>query len=209
VFGVSFFGPKALPQGIGVTWGPHGLERKTMAEIKSTLELALERTRRISISQEEKEEIKRKETLQKATGIFHRYMEDTLSLNELLREIERIEEKARPMVRDALLSLWIDAVSLEAENEKLLRGIESLKGRSVDEIRRKLEVLRSEYERRGLEAEQKMEIQLAEALRKEGIHGTAVVPRVKESREWKEKISSLAQGFQGKIEECKEALRKL
>jgi len=56
-----------------------------MAEIKSTLELALERTRRISISQEEKEEIKRKETLKKATGIFHRYMEDTLSLNELLR----------------------------------------------------------------------------------------------------------------------------
>ncbi len=94
-----------------------------MAEIKSTLELALERTRRVSISQEEKEEIKRKETVQKATGIFHRYMEDTLSLNELLREIERIEEKARPMVRDPLLSQWIDAISLEAENEKLLRGI--------------------------------------------------------------------------------------
>jgi hypothetical protein len=180
-----------------------------MAEIKSTLELALERTRRVSISPEEKEEIKRKESVQRATGIFHRFMEDTLSLNEVMRKIERIEEKARPMVRDTLLSRWIDAISLEAENEKPLRGIESLKGRSVDEIRRKLKGLRSEYERRGLEAEQKMEIQLAEALRKEGIHGTAVVPRVKESREWKEKISSLAQGFQGKIEECKEALRKL
>jgi hypothetical protein len=109
-----------------------------MAEIKSTLELALERTRRVSISPEEKEEIKRKESVQRATGIFHRFMEDTLSLNELMREIERIEERARPMVRDTLLSRWIDAISLEAENEKPLRWIESLKGRSVDEIRRKL-----------------------------------------------------------------------
>jgi len=209
VFGVSFFWPQSAAQGIEVTQEPHGLERKTMAEIKSTLELALERTRRISISQEEKEEIKRKETLKKATGIFHRYMEDTLSLNELLREIERIEEKERPMVRDALLSRWIDAISLEAENEKLLRGIESLKGQNVDEIRWKLEVLRSEYERRELEAEQKVEIHLTEALRKEGIHGTAVVPRVKKSREWKERTRSVAQGLQGKVEACKEALKKL
>jgi hypothetical protein len=172
-----------------------------MAEIKSTLELALERTRKLSISQEEKDEIKRKETEQKAAGIFHRYMDNTLSLNELLREIERMEEKARPAVRELLLSRWIDAVSL--------RGIESIKGQSVDEIRRTLEVLRSEFERRGREAEQKMEIQLAEALKKEGIHGTAVVPRVRESGEWKERIRSVAQGFQGKIEEYKEALRKL
>ena len=180
-----------------------------MAEIKSTLELALERTRKLSISQKEKDEIKRKETEQKAAGIFHRYMDNTLSLNELLREIERMEEKARSAVREILLSRWIDAVSLEADPEKLLRGIESLKGQSVDEIRRTLEGLRSEFERRGREAEQKMEIQLAEALRKEGIHGTAVVPRVRESGEWKERIRSVAQGFQGEVEACKEALRRL
>ena len=79
----------------------------------------------------------------------------------------------------------------------------------MDEIRRTLEVLRSELERRGREAEQKMEIQLAEALRKEGIHGTAVVPRVRESGELKERIRSVAQGFQGEVEACKEALRRL
>ena len=180
-----------------------------MAEIKSTLELALERTRKLSISQKEKDEIKRKETEQKAAGIFHRYMDNTLSLNELLREVERMEEKARSAVRELLLSRWIDAVSLEADPEKLLRGVESLKGQSVDEIRRTLEVLRSELERRGREAEQKMEIQLAEALRKEGIHGTAVVPRVRESGEWKERIRSVAQGFLGEVEACKEALRRL
>jgi hypothetical protein len=44
-----------------------------MGEIKSTLDLAMERTKKISISQEEKEEIKRKEILQKVTGLSNRY----------------------------------------------------------------------------------------------------------------------------------------
>ena len=51
------------------------LEAEVMAEIKSTLELALERTKKIAISEKEKEEIRRKKLLEKATGLFHRYRE--------------------------------------------------------------------------------------------------------------------------------------
>ena len=189
--------------------GLHVLEREGMAEIKSTLELAMERTRKILISQEEKEEIKRKEIVQKATGMFHRYMDDNLSLNEMTKEIERMEEKARATVRDVLLSQWIDAVSLDAENEKLLRGIESLKGRNVDDVKQKLEVLRSEYEREKHEAEQNVGVRLAEALRNENIHGSAVVPHVRGSKEWKERMGPVEHAFRGKIEEVKEVLRKL
>lgn len=203
LFGVSLFLPWSAAQ------APHGVERAMMAEIKSTLELALERTKSVSISKEEKDEIKRKEMAQKATGLFHRYMEESLSMSELMREIERLEEKARPMVRDALLFRWVAAISLEAENEKLLRGIESLKGRSVDEMKQRLKDLRSEYERRELEAKQEMEIQRVETLRKEGIHGSALVPHVKGCREWEEKMISIAQGFEGEIEKVREALRRL
>jgi len=44
-----------------------------MAEIKSTLEIALERTKKITISEKEKEEIRQKKLLEKAKGLFHRY----------------------------------------------------------------------------------------------------------------------------------------
>ena len=180
-----------------------------MAEIKSTLELALERTQKMSISEEEKEEIKRREITQKATGMFNRYMDDHLSLDEMTREIERMEERARATVRNVLLSQWIDAVSLDAENEKLLRGIASLKGRNVDDVKQKLEVLRSEYERETHEAEQNIGGRLAEALRKENIHGSAVVPHVRGSKQWKERMGPIEQAFGKKIEEVKEVLRKL
>ena len=86
-----------------------------MGEIKSTLELALERTRRLAITQEEREEIKRQQLLKKATGFFHRYMEGHIPLHEILREIERMTGQEKSQVKKALLSQWMEALSLESD----------------------------------------------------------------------------------------------
>jgi len=180
-----------------------------MAEIKSTLELAMERTKKISITREEKEAIRRKETVQKATGMFHRYLEDRISLPEILKEIERTEDKAGAAIREMLCSQWIDAVSLDVENEKFLRGIESLQGGNVDAARQELRVLCSQYGKEKDEARQEMRTRLREALRKDGIYGSAVVPHVEESTEWKERLGTMEHAFGGEIEKVKETLRRL
>ncbi len=75
-----------------------------MADIKSTLELAMERTKKMAISKEEREEIKEKESLQKVSSLFYRYKEGHIPLNEILREIEKMDEKTRPWVKENLLS---------------------------------------------------------------------------------------------------------
>ena len=64
----------------------------------------MERTKKFKISEKEREEIRRKEILQKVTSLFHRYREGHLPLNEILKEIERMEEKAAKMVKEDLLS---------------------------------------------------------------------------------------------------------
>ena len=66
-----------------------------VGEIKSTLELAMERTRKFAISEKEKEEMKQKEVLKKATSLSHRYREGYLSLNDILKQIEKMEKKTR------------------------------------------------------------------------------------------------------------------
>ncbi|MGZ3535109.1 MAG: hypothetical protein ACXU9K_07770, partial [Thermodesulfobacteriota bacterium] len=83
-----------------------------MGEIKSTLELAMERTKKFALSDKDKEEIKQKEVLQKAGSLFHRYGDGHLSLNEVLKQIEKMDEKTVTTVRQSLLSQWIDALSL-------------------------------------------------------------------------------------------------
>ena len=180
-----------------------------MAEIKSSLELAMEKTKKLSISKKEKEEIKKKEPLQKANSLFHRSAEGHLPLNEVLREIERMDEKTGLTVKAMLLIQWIDAISLNGENERLLEMIESLKSQNIDEAKQKISHLISQYRREKEQAKKKLRAQQIERLKREGIYGSAVDPNIEKSRDWIELLQVIDQPFREKIEAVKGILRKL
>jgi hypothetical protein len=179
----------------------------SMGEIKSTLELAMERTKKFAISEKEKEEIKQKEILQKATSLFHRYREGHLPLNEILKEIEKTERKTGKMVKESLLSQWIDDLSFDDDNERILKGIESLKGRNIDEIKQKFRHLFSQYQSEKEKGKEEARIQCIETLRKEGIYGNAVEPKLEGSEFWKKENEKLNQSYKIKLDEIKKQFR--
>jgi hypothetical protein len=178
-----------------------------MGEIKSTLELAMERTKRFAVSEKEKDEMKQKEVLQKATSLFHRYREGRLSLNDILKEIERMERKTATTVKEYLLSHWIDAVSLDDDSERILKGVESLKERSIAGIKQEFRHLLSQYQREKEKVREKVGVQLIEALEKDGIWGSAVEPKLEGSELWKKENENLDQSYRRKLEEIKQQLR--
>jgi hypothetical protein len=178
-----------------------------VSEIKSTLELALERTKKISISEEDREEIKRKETALKVSSLFHRYREGHLPLTEVLGEIERMDQRTRAMVKETLLSQWIDALSLDEVDERLLRGIAVLKDQEMHEVRIKLDHLLSQYREEREKVKQEMKVRLEETLRSEGIYGSAVEPNVENDQTWKENLENLKQFYHAKLKDLKEQLR--
>jgi len=49
----------------------------------------------MNISKEERVEMRRKEIVRAATGLFYRFMEDRLALNELTKELGRMDEGTR------------------------------------------------------------------------------------------------------------------
>jgi hypothetical protein len=185
------------------------LQGSSMGEIKSTLELAMERTKKFAISNKEKEEIKQKELRQKATSLFHRYREGNLPLNEILKEIEKMEEGTARTVKELLLSQWIDALSLDDDAERILKGIESLKQRSIDEVKQKFQHLLSQYQEEKEKVKEKMRVQLTEVLKKDGIYGSAVEPNIEKSELWKKEREKLDHSYKAKLEEVKEQLRNL
>jgi len=180
-----------------------------MGEIKSTIELAMEKTKKFAISEKEKEEMKQKEVVQKASSLFHRYRDGHLSLNEVLKEVEKMEERTARDVKKSLLSQWIDALSLNDDDERTLKGIESLKQRAIDEIREKFYHLLSQYQEEKEKVKEKMRSKLAEALKKDGIYGSAVEPNLDKSDLWKKENEKLDLSYKAKLEEIKEALRIL
>jgi hypothetical protein len=180
-----------------------------MGEIKSTLELAMERTKKFAISEKEKEEFKQKEVLQKATSLFHRYREGGLSLNEILKQIERMEKKTATTVKELLLSQWIDALSLDNDDERTLKGIESLKQQSIDEVKQKFHHLLSQYQDEKAKLRERVRVQFAGALRRDGIYGSAVEPKFEGGELWKKENEKLDHSYKMKLEEIKEQLRVL
>jgi hypothetical protein len=182
---------------------------RRVGEIKSTLELAMERTKKFAISEKEKEEMKQKEVFQKATSLFHRYREGHLSLNEILKEIERTEQKTAAALKEFLLSQWINALSLSDDDERILKGIESLKGRSINGVKEKFYSLLSQYHEEKEKIKEEATTQFTEALRKGGIYGSAVESKLEGSELWKKEIEKLDQSYRMKLEEIKEQLRNL
>jgi len=169
----------------------------------------MERSKRFAISDKEREEIKRREIEQKATGLFHRYVEGHLSLNEILKEIARTDEKMRTVIKEGLLSQWIDALSLNDEDEKLLRGIESLKSQSLDEVRGRLHGLSQKYSEEKEHVREKTREETAVKLRERGIYGSAVEPNVTGNQAMEKLLEGIDLAYREKLREVKEALRKL
>jgi hypothetical protein len=180
-----------------------------MAEIKSTLELAMERTKKIGISEKERKEIKQKEIGQKVNALSHRYIQGHLSLNEILTEMEKMDEKTQTIAKEALISQWIDGLSWKDEDERLLKGIESLKHRSADQLKEKHHQWLAQYRREKEKVKEKVRAQLTEALKREGIHGSAVELNTEASPLWKKEGENLDHLYGSKLEEIKEALRSL
>jgi hypothetical protein len=180
-----------------------------MGEIKSTLELAMERTKKVAISEKEKEEIKQREVLQKATSLFHRYREGHLSLNEILKQIEKMEKKTAATVKELLLSQWIDALSLGNGDERILKGIESLKGRSLDELKQKFHYLLSQYQVVKGTIKEEVRVQFTKDLRRDGIYGSSVEPKLEGGELWKKENEKLDLSYKAKLGEIKEQLRVL
>jgi hypothetical protein len=190
-------------------YAPCALQGLFMGEIKSTLELALERTKRLTVSEKEKDEIKQKEVLQKATGLFHRYREGRLSLNDVLKEVERMERKTATTVKEYLLTQWIDTLSLEEDNDRILKGVESLKEKSIAEVKQRFDYLLSQYQKEKERVKEKTGVQLVETLKKDGIWGSAVEPKLEGSEIWKKENENLSCSYRIKLDEIKEQLRRL
>jgi hypothetical protein len=180
-----------------------------MGEIKSTLELAMERTKKFVLSDKEKEEMKQKEVLQKASSLFHRYRDGHLSLNEVLKEVEKMEEKTATTVKKSLLSQWIDALSLNDDHERTLKGIEALNRQSLGEVRKKFHHLLSQYHEEKETLREKTNLQLTDALKKEGIYGSAVEPKLEGCELWKKENEKLDHSYKMKLEEIKQQLGSL
>jgi hypothetical protein len=154
-----------------------------MAEIKSTLDIIMERTKNLTMTDDEKASFRRKEAEGKVKGWIQRYQDGAIGLDKLRSDFEK-EQAGYPEVHLVLKSQLIGFLKLGGGNEKFLELFEEVLGISADTIQNTIHSLEREIDVLRIERTHG----LGEELKKRNIYGSAVIPNPDHDGGWQKCI---------------------
>lgn len=166
-----------------------------MAEIKSTLDLIMEKTQNMTLSEEEKKEIRQKELNGKVKGWIRKYEDSVLSLKTIQSEIEHEDMARQNELKKALQKEVLQSIEPDKDNSGVLQLLEEICGTDTEVI-----VTMIHRFRNTIEAERAATLKLLNArLENKGISGTAVIPSLYSDAEWKTHYDQSIEDFKNKI----------
>ena len=171
-----------------------------MGEIKSTLELVLEKTKHLTLSEQEKEEQKHNELKMKVAGLLQKYLDKMIKKEQMEKELAHLQETYGLADYKFLSDEIIDRLGLDTDNGPLLRLLKEFSGQDVTEI----ELIDKNYQDAVQSATQKNTAKAKRDLEeKYGISGSAIVPNLDADDSWKMELQGIKDEFQQKLEEQK------
>ena len=152
-----------------------------MAEIKSTIDLIMERTKNLSASREERESWHRQEREKHIRGLIQRLLDGGLTLDDVKEELDRERKKGQPgEVRELVGEALAGHVDPETDNGRLFRIVGELAGTPEKRLQDVLRACQAELFARKtvLTEQQRGELESA------GISGSAVLPNAEADPQW-------------------------
>jgi hypothetical protein len=166
-----------------------------MGEIRSTLDIIMEKTKGLTMSEEEKRAFKEEEMAGKIKGLIQKFLDKILDMDQLKREVAGLGEKGGDMVKRLLREESVSRIEPEGDNELLLSVLEEVTGSDTDSLREFLKAFAQRLE----QEEGGREEALKRTLEKQGISGSAVIPNIQADSEWGKKVSKIRDEFQEKL----------
>ena len=167
-----------------------------MGEIKSTLDIIMEKTKGLTVTKEEKESFRKKEAEGKVRGLLQRFLDGFIDLERLKNEIGDFGDKHDGIVGEALLRECMGRMAPGADNTKLLDALENALGLDIAPIQKILQDYNHDLEQQRINRQQVIQKKLEES----GISGTAVIPNINADQNWIRYLSEMKKGFQEKIQ---------
>ena len=174
-----------------------------MAEIKSTLDLVMERTKNLTLSAEEKQAQKQKESENRIKGWVQKLQDGLLTTNQLKLEYDNFK-KDSGLSDDRLLAREIlTRLDPAADNQILIAALEQCCRLDTAAIRADIKSYRDGYQR----AARQRSAQLKEALaQKHSITGTAVLPNLDADDQWQQAAQEMRRQFEQNLNRAQDKL---
>ena len=165
-----------------------------MGEIKSTLDLVMEKTRHLTLSQKEKEGQKQIEVNKRLKGLLQKYQDNLLREEHLGQELESLRKTFDLNVKEMLSHILLDGLKLGSNNISLLELLSTICGLEVSGLEELFHDFQNTIE---IAAQKRIEEVKASLAKKRLISGSAVVPNLEIDSEWLAEV----QGIKGKFDQ--------
>ena len=166
-----------------------------MAEIKSTMDLIMEKTKHLTMSEEEKEEFRKKELTGKIKGLVQKYVDGLIHIEKITSEIASEREKNTFQVNGLLKDELIERLEPDGDNEKIFEALADLLGVDTDP----LEQTTVEFHNKVAEEKEFRTAGLRKKLAEKGISGSAVVPNPAHDADWNVFYEELISSFKRQL----------
>lgn len=148
-----------------------------MGKIRSTLDIVMDRTRNLSMTQEERNNLKHKELADSAKAWVRKYLDNKMTLDDVDLKLKDAGED-RPELMKLLKAEFIREIRIGEENVKIPDALHAIWGISRDLIMQRID-----GERAKLQSQAAGQIvALKEGLERQGIRGSSVVPNLATSK---------------------------
>jgi hypothetical protein len=176
-----------------------------MAEIKSAIELAMERTRNLVMDDEEKRALQAKETENRVRAILRRYCEGMIETNGAMDELDEIAGDRR-FIKRVLTEALFEEIDITKDNARLLALLKTMGGSPYDSFIKDFEEIVMSFSRELETKEATIRERIENRLKEMGITGDGCEPNIKAWEEWEGAREETGRIFSGQIKEWKERL---
>ncbi len=173
-----------------------------MGEIPSTMDIIMEKSKGLTMTDSEKKALREKEMGVKVRGLIQRFIDGVFDVEKIRDELKALAEKGDVEEINRLIQAEVlERIEPGQENDRLLELLEQVSGKDSSSIKKVL----GEFNERMDREKEVRQGDLREALRKKGISGSALLPNLMADSRWK---SFLPQAKDGLKEELRSLVNK-
>lgn len=161
-----------------------------MAEIKSTLDLIMEKTKNLSLTDTEKKDIRRKELHGKVKGIMQRFLNGLADIRAI-EDFMQNNQNDREIVLELLKQEALGHIEPNENNERIYQILRELMGQETNAISHLADTFMMDM-RRQMAEHVKKSLLLLEV---KGISGSAVMPNLQKDPTWQDWLENATAEF--------------
>ncbi len=165
-----------------------------MAKIKSTLDLVMERTKDMNMTDQDRKRLHEKQNAEKARMWVQRYLGRRMDADELGEELER-QAGTFPQIRSLVCTELVNHLEPSGRNTMVLSALGEIFGADLQTIRDLMQSHRKILK----DKMPKYASEMISSLNKEGYSGSALVPNLKGSPSWQEYLSRSRRDLRSRI----------